>query len=255
MTENDKIPEDNVYNTNESQKDPEKNSGQPQEDFGIGADVTGKNAASFTAGFNRADLVGVVAREIGKGDSKYFVLDFKFVDPDRVKSFTHREFIPKGKSNTKQTEKENYDDRKMRFNTRIKHIWEEYAQFPSEPLGKGALSWNQLFTMVANSFNTSNNGGPIYMRKEGDKSFTIPVWLKNTYDNDNNIQLPMFPNFIERITPETNASNKPKVLQINLKFDKMEQTKKLDNTTSSGNLMGGVVGGIGSTSSGTDMGF
>jgi len=154
--------ENNTQGTNTNESTATNTNSAPMEDFGIGSETVSKTRVNFTGGFTKSILVGVKAAEIGK-DAKYFVLDFNFKDIEGIKSFQHRVFIPKGQANSKENEADNYITRKNRFNACIKHIWEGFATFPTEGLGKGATSWNDLFTKIADAFNSGGaNGLPIY---------------------------------------------------------------------------------------------
>lgn len=229
---------------------------QPEEQFGIGADVNSSNLVNFPGGYNKGELVGVKAHEIGRGE-KFWVLDFTFKSLDRINTFVHREFIPKGKSTNKETTEENYKTRKGWFNSRVKHIWEAYYAFPSTTgLGQGAKTWTELFQKIANEFNTAKNGKEIYLDYNGESATYIPVWLKNTYSNDGDIQFPLLPNFIERITTETNVSGKPKTLETT-KYDVFVMPPKVQKGASNTPpVMGGVVGGPTPTGGKKDdMGF
>lgn len=230
------------------------NNATEQEDFSIGAETSSSNIVNFPGGFNKAELVMVKAHEVGKGEQKYPVLDFKFVSLDRINSFIHREFIPKGKATAKENIDQNYITRKGWFNSRVKHIFEQYATFPTEGLGKGVKGWGELFSKIAEVFNTGNNGKEIYFRRDGETVTCIPVWIKNTYSSGGDIQFPLLPNFIEKITPETNASGKPKTLE-HTKFDTFKMPEV--NKEKPSNAMGsnGVVGGAPVAGNNSDMGF
>lgn len=226
-----------------------------QEEFGIGSETTSQSLVNFIGGFTKSFLGEVKAHEIGK-DKKFFVLDFRFKDTENIKTFVHREFIPTGKANQKQTEKENYDTNRERFNSRVKHIWEQFMEFPKEGLGKGSKSWDEVFTKIALAFNTSNNGNAIYIDIEGDKKNYKQVWLKCTYSKDNQIQFPIIPNFIERVKKGINETiDKIKTLQIDKKWDKVTQTDS-SNSNNSPVDQSGVMGGPSTVNStDTSMGF
>lgn len=223
-----------------------------QEEFGIDQNTTSKGFVGMSGGLNKAYLVSVSSDEIGKTD-KYSVLNFKFKDLENIKEFTHTEFIPKGQATTKLTELEDYNNKKINFNKRIKHIFETFAKFPEKGLG-GGKNWKENFDMIANQFNTLNEGKPVYQYvKEDGKIHSIPVWLKNTYQTQGkgkgNLQFPKLPNFIEKITPDS-LSN-PKTLVIDKKYDVIIQPDK-DATNSSPGVMGGPIS---SNSSADDFAF
>lgn len=216
------------------------------EEFGISVETSSSNAVSMSGGINKAVLVSVKAEEIGK-TNKYKVLNFKFKDLEGIKSFSHTEFIPTGKATTKQTEAENYATKKGGFNSRIKHIFETYAKFPEQGLGFGATNWDDFFNKIAEAFNTGNAGKPVFQQIKEDKTFNIPVWIKNTYSSSNNLQFPMSPNFIERITPD--SLDKAKTLVIDVRYDKITQ---IVQAPSNG---GGVMGGGMPDALDTGLGF
>lgn len=206
------------------------------ESFGITTETNSRNAVSMSGGINKAVLLSVKSEEIGKNE-KYRVLNFKFIDLDGIKSFTHTEFIPKGKATTKQTEAQNYETKKNGFNSRVKHIFEAYAPFPTNGLGQGATNWESFFDKIATEFNTLNNGKPVFQYTKEDKQLNIPVWIKNTYTTSGNLQFPMSPNFIERMSPEFTA---PRILVIDKKYDITVQPDQ--NKGGTPNMMGGNTG-------------
>ncbi len=234
------------------------NTNEPVEEFGIDSNTNSSNVVNFPGGFNKAELVSVKSHKVGKTEQKFPVLDFKFVSLDRINTFVHREFVPKGKATNKETTEQNYVTRKGWFNSRVKHIYEAYATFPKDTLGAGVKSWEGLFDAIATAFNTNNNGKEIYYKYDGEKAICIPVWIKNTFSTGGDIQFPLLPNFIERITPETNTSGKPKTLEAT-KYDQFVMPAKKENNS---NVMGanGVVGGNQmpnnpAPASSNDMGF
>ena len=126
-----------------------------------------------------------------------------------------------------------------RINNKFKNIQQQYGQNP----------WNEVFEKIAEGFNgVGENAIPIYQTMNGDKKMAIQVWTKCTYDNKNNIQFPMMPNFIERLTPAN--QDKPKSLQIDKKWDKVSQIE----TAPANNAMGGSQNGI-NTGNDSTMGF
>lgn len=201
-----------------------------QEEFGIDSNTTSKSRVNFRAGFTKSYLTEVKAEEIGKKAEKFFVLNFNFIDEENNRSFRHTEFIPKGKAG-KKTEAEDYTEKRQRLNSRIKHLWEAFAVFTDASIPK-AKNWNEFFTNIATAFNTGNDGQPIYKG--------IKVWLKTTYNDKNDLQLPLLPNFIERIG--TKNEQRPETLEINLKYDKTEQDKK-PSAGGPGVMGGGSSGG------------
>lgn len=218
------------------------NSEMGQEEFGVTAETKSRNSVSLSGGFNKVVLTKVQVEEVGK-TNKFVVLSFNFIDLEGNKSYKHSEFIP-------DKSKDSYDKAKNGFNVRIKHIYETYAAFPQEGLGRAAKSWQELFNMIANAFNTNNGGAPVYQLKKEDKMVTIPVWIKNTYSTKGALQFPLSPNFIEKITGDSQAQ--PKTLSIDKRYDTITQPD-VNNGSNNSPIMGGVVGGAGTSAS--DFGF
>lgn len=203
--------------------------------FGITEETKSSNSAGYDkGGFHKATLQSVSVEEVGKNE-KYTVLSFKFLDHEGIKTFVHSEFM------VSETD-ENADKKIAGMNTRIKHIWEAFRkELPTDSkgnkgLGTDATSFEDFFRKIAEAFNTKGHEGtPIYKNKEGK---FIPVWIKlGYYGTKGNIGFPLSPNFIERLT-ESNIVQ-PKVLTINLKYDKIEQTKPASNVPGQG-IHGGI---------------
>lgn len=183
--------------------------------FGVSSETQSSNRVSYdVGGMKRATLTAVASEEVGK-DTKYKVLSFKFMDIEGIKTFTHSEFVI-------DSTDENYQKKMQGMNSRIKHIWEAFAKFPSTGVGMGATSFEDFFAKVAAAFNTGGeNGTPIFKEKDGKGKL---VWLKLAYYGaKGNIGFPLSPNFIEGIG-QNNAAI-PKTLTINNKYDKVEQPK------------------------------
>lgn len=197
--------------------------------FGISTETKSKNATPFDGGFGKALLKDVKKEEIGK-DTKYTVLTFSFIDLEGIKSYKHSEFIPQ------QTD-ENYEKKFNGLNSRIKHLFEAYAPFPTTGIGMGAVSWDDFFDKVALAFNTGNNGQPIYKKVEGEKAALIAVWLKLIYQKSGNLSFPLSPNFIEKI--EASNQTTPKTLSIDKRYDNIVQPDVQKKSGDNGGIMGG----------------
>lgn len=205
--------------------------------FGVTTETKSSNITPFKGGLHKGLLKEVKVEEIGKKD-KYIVLSFLFTDFENIKTFKKSEFMV-------DQNDDKFEVKLNGFNSRIKHIWEAYAPFPTTGIGVGATDWKQYFEKIAESFNKGNNGQPIFKKVEGDKSSLIPVWLKLTYrPNDGKLDFPLSPNFIERLK-ETNISE-PSTLIIDNNYDITVQPEGKKK----GNVMGGnrVVGGAGNNS-------
>lgn len=200
--------------------------------LGIGSDLNVKNTTPFNPGIQKGYLSEVKQEQIGKKEEKYDVLVFIFKDLAGDRTYRHTEF-PVKSDDAKR------DVKLQGLNKRIGHIYTEFTPMPKEGLGMGAKNFKDLFTKIADAFNTGNNGKPIYMREESEKKLPIITWLKLTVDGKNNIGFPLSPNFIERV--KENNVNEARTLVIDKKFDKMEQTDKAQATTG---VMGGAPGAI-----------
>lgn len=200
-------------------------SASPTESFGVTVDTKSKNSTPFNGGITKGILTEVKKELVGKSDTKYLVLTFVFKDVEGNRTYRHSEFAVIGG--------ENIDKRKNGLNVRLKHIYEAFSPFPTAGIGIGATSWEDFFDKTALAFNTGNAGKPIFFREEAEKKIPIVAFLKLVYDKKDNLQFPLSPNFIERVTADNTAS--PKTLIIDKKYDRIEQA---GTTTASTGMMG-----------------
>jgi hypothetical protein len=197
------------------------------EEFGIGQETKGSNQTPFQAGIHKLYLSKVVSEEVGK-DKKYDVLSLYFSDIEGIRTFKKSEFAPSNPDADKQKKAVNG------FNVRVKHIFESYVPFPADGIGKGAKDWKDYFDKIALAFNTGRDGKPIYTKDSGEKQMPVVSWAKLVYNYKDDVDFPLSPNFIEKIT-EVNQQA-PKTIVIDKKYDKMEQGGSKAKTSS--NVMG-----------------
>jgi len=211
----------------------ENTQGQAQ-GFGITTETKSSNTVGYDkGGIHKAFLTDVVFEEVGK-DTKYQVLSFKFTDVEGIKKFTHSEFAI-------QATDTDYAKKLNGMNSRIKHIWEAFAAFPTTGIGVGATSFEDFFQKVAVAFNTSGeNQTPIYKKKNGEKLIPFLNWIKVAfYNKKGNIGFPLSPNFIERIKEDGSNQTASKTLTWNNKYDHEKQP----SAPTPGGIPPGVMGG------------
>lgn len=110
----------------------------------------------------------------------------------KARQFTHMEFPI-------NDDDEKFDSKMDWLNQRIKHIWDEVIgadKFPANGIGSDAKDFGEFYTAVAAAFNSFG------IKKEGTEQVahpyaTVPLYLKLTYNGDR-LNLPLFPNFIQR---------------------------------------------------------
>lgn len=177
--------------------------------FGISTEQKSSNSVNFSKrGIYKVYLTDVKVEEVGK-DTKFTVLSFNFSDAEGIKSFKHSEFIV-------DSTDEKFEKKLNGFNSRVKHIFETYIPFPKSGIGFGATSFEDYFTKIAESFNTGNEGLPIFKTKEG---ASILVWIKLAfYNTKGNIGFPLSPNFIEKVKADNQTE--AKTLNIDPRYDK-----------------------------------
>lgn len=207
---------DDIENKNSNQIEQDKSEEDPNEEsFGIDSNLEASNVVGFgKGGIFQAVLRQVKYHEIGK-KNKYMVLDFVFTDLEKIRTFTHREFIPK--RDDKFAKKVDY------FNKRMKHLIEAYMKYPEGGIGK-FKTFEEFLEGVAKFFNTGKEGKPIFKEDIN----LIPIWIKLTFFN-NNLGFPIFPNFIEKV-----RAGKETTLYIDKKFDSIEQAESKSGSTGSG---------------------
>lgn len=187
--------------------------------FGITQETKSSNNIPFDAPYKDKEtgkwkfpygfLTAVVAeaeKETKKG--KKTALTFTFKD-DKGHVFNHIEwgFEPTDEKAEKKIEA---------MNTRIKHIYTQFAEFPTAGIGAKAKSFHDFFKAVAEAFTgKGEDAKPIY--KNADNK-NIPIWIKVIYGQGNNVQFPYAPNFLEKVIPNQDCK-----LTVNLQYDVVEQ--------------------------------
>lgn len=214
--------------------------------FGVTEETKDSNNVNYgKGGFHKAILTEVKYEVVGKDENKkYNVLSFNFLDYEGVKSFKHSEFEIDAND-------PDFNKKLEGMNSRLKHIYTTFVPF-TKGLGIGATSFVDFFQKVAISFNTDNNGGPIFKTDKGG----ILVWIKlGYYGKKGNIGFPLSPNFIERVGSDNKGTaianqTEPKTLIIDNRYDKIEQPKT--EAASKGGVMGasGPGGIVNSTDDG-----
>jgi hypothetical protein len=177
----------------------------------------------------------------GGVETLVYALEFRFKDA-KDRQYTHIEWPLDPTSKNAEKEPEWQDQR-------IKHIWEETIgseKLPKEGLGTGAKTESEYFKLIADGFNSIKISvlNPKYVPNETPKEGQEPisqtvdrvaygqtfVYLKLTY-NKTNLQLPLFPNFIQRGV--INGAQVPvEKLMIDLKYDNVEPSISTSNTPS-----------------------
>ena len=169
-----------------------------------------------------------------QGDDKN-VLIFTFTDKDNKRTHQHTEWML-----DRWTDDDDRDKKINALNARIKHIYEAFAEFPSDGIGLEAESWKDFFDAVATAFNT--NG------KEKTPIFSnVAVWLKIAVSKNavkKGLQIPYAPNFIEKVI--TNNGNIVRTsLYINPKYETLKVKMDEVGTGSDNNALFGNTGGGG----------
>ena len=116
------------------------------------------------------------------------------------------------------------------MNQRIMHLWEETIginKLPEEGIGTGAASFAEYFKAVADAFNAVT-----YTDGEKEKVLYphIPLYIKLTYNRDR-VQLPIFPNFVQRAKNSKGELLSVEKLDINPTYDKIEPVANTASTT------------------------
>lgn len=164
------------------------------------------------------------------------VLSFLFRDIKGEKQFTHIEF-------PLDDEDPKFSDKLDSLHKRIKHIFDETVG--ASRFKEGSMegdTFEDLFKNVAAAFNAE-----VVTKGEGDQAKTLPlyyqtpVYLKLVY-YQTRLQLPMFPNFIQRAHNGTDYV--PCELAINPQYDQVEPKAKAQ-ASAAGSFAGGHNAGFG----------
>lgn len=159
------------------------------------------------------------AKEVTRNGVKETIptLEYLFKD-NKDRQFTHIEYPI-------DMTKDKAQDMIQWLNERVMHIWNETLginRLPESGIGVGANSFEEYFKAVADTFNSVKY-------QDGDKEKvlypTIAIYVKLTYNQDR-LQLPMFPNFIQRAVDDKNQPRPQEILTINPNYDKLEPTER-----------------------------
>ena len=122
-----------------------------------------------------------------------------------------------------------FDEKLQWQQQRIMHIWEEtlgLKALPADGIGTSATSFAEFFEDVAKQFNAVKH-------KEGDVEkvtyATVPLYIKLTYNKDR-VQLPMFPNFVQKAVGADGKTVPVEKLVINPTYDKIKATANVNTT-------------------------
>lgn len=194
---------------------------KPKGKFGITEETKSKNAVPFKVTtahpINAGFLIKVAFEEITKKDeTTTTALVFYFEDEKKERSHREVEWVL------------DEDDAKFAaklaaFQSRMKHIYEEFAPFPKAGIGTDAENMTDFYKALETAFN--KNG------KEGQPIFqNVPIWIKLTWYKGN-LKFPYAPNFIEKIRISADGKTRKETnLVINPKFDVMDNDAKSGST-------------------------
>lgn len=181
-------------------------------------------------------------KEITRGGvpEEVAVLEFFFKDT-KDRQFTHTEF-PIDPTVNKFAEKVEW------LNQRVKHFWDiaiGEERMPAEGIGTGAKTTAEYYKAVAEAFNSIK-----YTKGEGEEAKqyvlygSIPMYLKLTY-NDDRLQIPMFPNFVQRTKNAKGETLPCETLVINPTHDAVEPKARQKANPTAGYTAGGTNAGFG----------
>lgn len=185
--------------------------------FGITEETKSKNLVPFKVTkehpLNVGFLTKVIVEEIEKKDqSKTNALVFYFTDEKNERSHREVEWIL-DETDAKFTDKLNA------LQSRIKHIYEEFAPFPKGGIGTKAKDMLEFLKEIEIAFNINKDGKAIFTN--------IPIWIKLTYWKGN-LKFPYSPNFIEKVKV-IGDKRKETLLTVNPKYDKVENDADSSN--------------------------
>lgn len=180
--------------------------------FGITEDMKSKNAIPFKVTsahpINAGTLIKVAFEEI-KVKDKESTYGLVFYFDDETKERSHREVEWLLDEDDKK-----FQGKLAAFQSRMKHIYEEFAPFPKGGIATEALTVSDFYKGLEKAFNTNGvEGQPIFKN--------VPVWIKLTWYKGN-LKFPYSPNFIERIKVGGDKLRKETNLVVNPKFDIMD---------------------------------
>lgn len=201
--------------------------------FGITSETKSKNSVPFKVTSQHPFTVGYITK-VAFEDIKLKDESIKqalvFYLEDEAKERTHKEIMfVLDDTNAKFQENLAY------FQSKIKHIYEEFAPFPKDGIGTSATTLVEFYQAIEKAFN--NNGvdsKPVYLNV---LCYFKLVWYRG-YAN-----FPLSPNFIERVRMNGNV-RKETTLSVNPKYDKMDNDIKASSATNMPTPQGGTDGVI-----------
>ena len=185
--------------------------------------------------FPIARLVNVVfdpAKEVKRNDEVTLTPVISFVLTTKEgKKFTHVEFPV-------DDDDAEFQKKNEQLNQRIKHIFvETVGENKFEEGDMVGDDYAEFFSNVAKAFNKHTVQTP---SKDGEETKTVALYTRNqvyfkvTYYKDR-LQLPLFPNFIQRAFAGTPSVQIPCDLLINPTYDKLEPQAKTTNSNPAAN--------------------
>lgn len=189
--------------------------------FGITEETKSKNTVPLKVTslhpINSVLMTKVAFEDIKKKDETTTkAIVFYFEDASKERSHREAEWI------LDETDLK-FNNKLEAFQSRIKHIYDEFAPFPKDGIGKDALNLEEFYSAIEKAFNT--NG------KDGQPIFTnVPCYLKLVYYKGN-LKFPYAPNFIEKIRYDDKKNIKLTNLVINPKYDIVDNDAVTSNTT------------------------
>lgn len=194
--------------------------------FGITEETKSKNLVPFNVTskhpINVCTLTKVAYEEVKKKDESItYALMFYFEDLTKERNHKEVEWL------LDETDAK-FTGKLEAFQSRVKHIYEEFAPFPKDGIGKDAETLDVFYKAIEKAFNS--NG------KEGQPIFKdVQVYLKLTWYKGN-LKFPYSPNFIEKIRKNEKGEAKATNLVINPKYDVMDNDATSGSTSNIPNL-------------------
>ncbi len=187
--------------------------------YGVTSDTKTENVIPFrpteeqpiTLGFLKS--VSVEDREIQKGDdagTTKKVLVFRFESQDASRLFSHTEW------DFTNRDEQHHGWLADNLNSRIGHIYTQYAKLPETGIGANASSFEEFIEAVSTAFNNLKDMA------------ATPIWIKVAYSlkrPQDGLTFPQKPNFVEKA-----EKGKPTKLFINKQYETITQPQAIDAT-------------------------
>lgn len=199
---------------------------KPKPKFGITEETKSKNLVPFKVTKSHPINAGVMTKvafeDIEKKDTSItHALVFYFEDETKERSHREVEWIL-------DEDDAKFANKLEAFQSRIKHIYEEFAPFPKEGIGTDAENMVDFYKAIEKAFNTNGKEGqPIYK--------SVPIWIKLTWYKGN-LKFPYSPNFIEKMRFGADKVRKETNLVINPKYDVMDNDVATSNAGAPTNI-------------------